>query len=281
LQLGLVAGLALAESPDSTWQGIWGTQKCLGSARKREPITGCLALRFIWLMGLALLSRPAFGQVSAENRSPHLKGQITDIHHPVLNSDAKLVFRVYNYARINPELLDGAERVAEGIFEGVGVPTAWVDCAASPVEVRAYPACQSEMGTADLVLRILPARMAKKLRASEEALGSAQPCPDSEPACELTVFYSRIEELASEGYRPERILGYVIAHEVGHVLVGAGHSEVGIMRREWSPYDLQRISWGMKLDFSSEQSKQLRGAVLRRTKRPVEEVTTQANLIAP
>jgi hypothetical protein len=87
------------------------------------------------------------------------------------------------------------------------------------------------------------------------------------PACELTVFYHRVDELATNGYRADLILGHVIAHEVAHVLIGAGHSEAGIMQGEWSRYDLQRISWGLLLDFTEKQSVQLRSAVLRRAMR--------------
>jgi len=202
------------------------------------------------------------------------------MNDPTRGLDAKLILRVYNYARIDPEILGGAEKVAAAIFEKAGVRTAWVGCSVSEAESQAYPDCQSDMGTADLVLRILPQRMAKKLRVSEEALGFAQPCPENEPACELSVLYSRIEGLMFTGYRPDRILGHVIAHEVAHVLIGAGHSEEGIMLGEWSRPVLQRISWGLELDFSNGQSKQLRRAVLRRTKSPVPEVSTQANLIA-
>jgi hypothetical protein len=249
-------------------------------------LTGSLALGFTLLTGPLLLARPAFGQVSSENPYPHPAAQATAVNrlassnHLAPSFDAKSVIRVYNYARVDPGLLEGAEKVAAVIFENVGVQTAWMDCSVSPGESPAYAACQSPMGTADLVLRILPRRMAKKLPASQDALGSAQLCRESEPACELSVFYSRIDELASKGYRADRILGYVIAHEVAHVLIGAGHSEEGIMRGEWSPYDLQRISWGLALDFTKAQTTQLRYAVLRRTTSPVQQVSRQTSSAA-
>ena len=195
--------------------------------------------------------------------------------------DARLTLRVYNYARIDRQILGGAEKVATEVFERLGVQIAWVDCAVSQTESPAYPACQSEMGMADLVLRILPQRMVDRVHASEDALGFAQPCPESEAACELSVFYSRVDKLAgSNGYRAERILGYVIAHEAAHILMGAGHSDLGIMRGEWSPNCLQRISWGMAVDFTKEQSRELRYVVVRRAAISVEEVSTDARLMA-
>jgi hypothetical protein len=193
------------------------------------------------------------------------------VSHTAASFDAKLTLRVYNYARIDSDSLARSEKVADAIFGNVGMETVWVDCPTSKTQWQAYPACQSHMGTTDLVLKILPKHMAMKVRRRTESLGFAQTCPETEPACELNVFYHRIDELATKGYKEDRILGYVIAHEVAHVLIGPGHSEDGIMRGEWTPPDLQRISWGLPLNFTGDQSKRLRDTVLRRTKRPARE----------
>jgi hypothetical protein len=225
--------------------------------------------------GLAF-SRPALGQ------APPPQAALTpDLNHRTATPEAKLTLRVYNYARLDSASLVSSERVADGILENLGIATAWVDCPLSEKTPRAYLACQSQMGTTDLVLRILPRRMAMKLPRHQESLGFAQTCPETEPACELNVFYHQIDELATKGYRADRILGYVIAHEVAHVLIGPGHSDEGIMRGAWTPADLQRLSWGLSLDFTNDQSRRMRLAVLRRTTLPVQEASTQASLIAP
>lgn len=179
---------------------------------------------------------------------------------------AQLTLLVYNYAHIDRASLSQSEQVATAIFENVGVALSWEDCPLSVTLVRAYPACQSEVGTSDLVLKILPRSMAIKLPPTPgyEPLGFARPCPEGEPACDLTVFYYRIEQLAGAGYRPDRVLGCVIAHEMTHALVGPGHSSEGIMRGTWSDRDLQRMSLGLLLDFTGEQAGKLRSAALRR-----------------
>jgi hypothetical protein len=232
------------------------------------------------MAGSILFFGLTFAQPVLRQTSPPLAALTPNLHHPTATPDARLTLRVYNYARLDAASLAGSERVADAILENLGIATAWVDCPLSEKTFRAYPACQSEMGTTDLVLRILPRRMAIKLRRHEESLGFAQACPDSEPACELNVFYHRIEDLAAKGYRADRILGYVIAHEIAHVLIGAGHSEEGIMRGEWTPTDLQRLSWGLSLDFTTDQSRRMRHAVVRRMAPPVQEASTQTKLIA-
>jgi hypothetical protein len=136
------------------------------------------------------------------------------------------------------------------------------------------------MGTTDFVLKILPRHMAMKLRRRTESLGFGQTCPETEPACELSVFYHQIDELATKGYKEDRILAYVIAHEVAHVLIGPGHSEEGIMRGEWTHSDLQRISSALPVNFTTDQSKRLRDTVVRRTARPVREGPMRAILTA-
>src|SRR5262249_6954529 len=144
----------------------------------------------------------------------------------------RLTLRVYNYAALDSDTLSRSEKVAAGILEDAGIETAWIDCPLSKEqeESPAYSACRSRMGRTDLVLKILPRRMAAKSRHRAESLGCGEACAETEAACELSVFYSRIDELATKGYRADRILGYVIVHEMVHLLLGPGHWSDGIMR---------------------------------------------------
>ena len=196
------------------------------------------------------------------------------------SKEVKLTLRVYDYVPIDPALLARAEKVTDTIFEEAGVEITWMDCTPLRGEFLPHETCPSDMGASDLVLRFFPRRMAMKVAAPKEPLGFAQKCPETEPACELTVFYFRVDELAAEGHRAELILGHVIAHEVAHVLIGPGHSENGIMRREWSRDELRRMSLGLQLGFTSEQSRQLQDAVLRRMKVAMPETSARANSVA-
>ena len=212
-----------------------------------------------------LSGRPSLGQNS--------------LNHTPSTPLAKLTIRVYNYARTDAASLTSSEKVADAILEKTGIEAVWVNCPLSQKEAQAYPSCDSEMGTADLVLRILPRHMAAKLRLADDPLGFAQTCSETEPACELNVLYHQIEELGTHGYRADRIMGHAIAHEIAHVLIGPAHSEEGIMRAEWTSTDFQRISWGLSLDFTGNQSTRLRNAALRRTTLAPKRLL-QANLVA-
>jgi hypothetical protein len=278
LQFDLQPCVVSARIPASAQPGV---QTSTGARIARLTRKCYLALAISLIIDPILSITPAFARTTPGNAFRHRAAPATTVGHPAPTPDAKLTLRVYNYAHVNAVSLASSERVAAEAFENLGVELAWVDCPVPKTHSRAYSACQSDVGPIDLVLRILPRHMAIKLAARGDSLGSAQTCSEREPACELSVFYSRVDDLAVEGYREDRILGYAIAHEVAHVLLGPGHSEVGIMRGEWTRNDLQRISWGLLLDFTSDQSKQLRYAVLRRMKQPVPDNPTRANLVAP
>lgn len=251
--------------------GPWSRTRT-GRPLTNRRLAGAAVLLLISILGVKAFARPVW-----DDRSPRTV-RATLSTHAARSSDARLTLRVYNYARIDRVSLARSEKVASSVFEKPGIAITWVDCALSHRQFLAYPACQSDRGATDLILRILPRRMALKERASGEPLGFAQQCPDTEPACELTVFSFRVDELATHGYREDLVLGHVIAHEIAHVLLGPGHSEEGIMRAEWSRYDLQRISWGLPLGFTRDQSRQLRNAILRRMNLPDPESSTRADL---
>ncbi len=227
----------------------------------------CLTLGLILAAGSIQIARPAVRQRTEGRNLARTTASVGTIVN-LTGRNASLTVRVYDYAGVNPASLAQSEKVAAEIFQNLGIDLTWVDCPLSKAQFLTYPACQSRMGTTDLVLRILPHRMAAKVPTRGEPLGFAQPCSASEPACELTVFYYRVDELATDGYRADRVLGHVVAHEMAHVLIGAGHSQVGIMRGEWSRDDLQRISRGLLLDFTGEESTKLRNAVLLRRSAP-------------
>ena len=56
------------------------------------------------------------------------------------------------------------------------------------------------------------------------------------------LYYNAIEAYARKQHLPiSTVLGYVIAHDVGHVLLGDAHAESGIMRSFWTDDELRRM----------------------------------------
>jgi hypothetical protein len=58
-----------------------------------------------------------------------------------------------------------------------------------------------------------------------------------------------------------RVLGYALAHELGHVLIrSAGHEDSGLMKGVWSKADWQRAAVTI-IPFSPEQTRRIRAAI--------------------
>jgi hypothetical protein len=169
------------------------------------------------------------------------------------NETLDITLRVYNYAHLTPALLSRSEGVASSIFGAAGLTIRWVDCPISAGEMDQYPKCHKVPGPSDFVLRFLPQAMAETSNSSGDVLGSARACPPGGRGCSAYVYPSRLAGLAVGGLWEYQVLGHVIAHEVGHLLLGANsHSATGIMRAFWQPEDFRRMATGYLL-FNPEE----------------------------
>ena len=77
------------------------------------------------------------------------------------------------------------------------------------------------------------------------------------------VFYDRVQPLARKHQmRDSSLLGVVIAHEIGHLLLPYGsHSSNGLMRGEWDTRQLS-LAGARLLRFTAQQAKLIRAHLL-------------------
>ena len=197
---------------------------------------------------------------------------------PPQDGHTQIIVRVHNYAHVDTELVVGAEAVATSILREAKVEARWVYCPLTQEEEERYPRCPADWGTNAFVLNILTPEMVGRIQTHVENLGSAPaPCDEDATSCPISVFYFRVAGQAEQfGIRPERLLGHVLAHEVGHML-GANHSPKGIMRGTWSRDDLKLMGFSI-LEFSIDQARQLRDTLSRRAAR--QEVSQNVRLSA-
>ncbi len=106
-----------------------------------------------------------------------------------------------------------------------------------------------------LAVRIVP----RSMHSASEVFGVAF-LSDEGTGCYSDVFYDRARELHADwNVGLSDILGNVMAHELGHLLLGSNsHSGAGIMRAQWQAEELRRLSRG-SLWFTSEQASHMRG----------------------
>ena len=182
-----------------------------------------------------------------------------------ISPEASITVRVYDYADVAASTLASAKRAATWIFRRAGISLAWQDCALTAEELIENPACEAAKGPTVVSLRILPRAMAERLRNGATAFGiTYYPEGDGFPAT-TNVFHERVTLLAVLGVSSEAVtLGHVIAHELGHALLGSGsHSRGGIMHVPWQAKDL-RAAVLSQLSFSAREAMRMQKQVRAR-----------------
>jgi hypothetical protein len=162
--------------------------------------------------------------------------------------ETTIVVQVNDYEEVPPADLTEAESVATHIYEAIGVRVIWVHAEvpfADPRGVRVH---------VRLLSREMANRMIAKEKIKDDVLGEAIASTYG-----AYVFVDRIAPVVFQFAQPyTRVLGLVIAHEIGHILLpGQRHSESGIMSANVN-------LWSRKLVyFTLEQGTAIR-SLLRR-----------------
>jgi hypothetical protein len=189
---------------------------------------------------------------------------------PAVAQAQPLGIHLYDLANISPHTLDEAAREAARVLATAGVEVVWQQLPADSPEAHASDQTASAAvwrqprDTRDyLVVRIVRGFPA---RALPGALGFS--LPDAKAGAHATVFYDRIEALGqSSEIGVSVLLGYAMAHELGHVLLGTTeHSPDGIMKARWGKPDYQRAAMGF-LGFTPQQRATIRERLLKRLAR--------------
>ena len=186
-------------------------------------------------------------------------------------SARRLTLRTYNYAGILPEVLARAERRADRLFEQVGLETRWLHCPTSPGQIAENPACRAPIGSADFILNLLPLSMSKKYGLKRSVFGFARPTAYGSGGDWVSLFVSRVTDLARHGSISGSheevealILGHMLAHEVGHLLLGPrSHSPRGVMSFPWNKRTLTLMERNL-LRFSRDEENRIQLELARR-----------------
>ncbi len=179
--------------------------------------------------------------------------------------DVTVTVWVANYAKVPRRELSRAERIAGSIFHDAQIETTWLDL---PLEGTHLLDPKYNVRPGEFFLRILGETAYRLLR--HEAVGSAFPCAEPKIGCGAYISYPAVEALAypsvetlaAREVSKSEILGVATAHEIGHLLLGGGHSSTGIMKSQWNERDL-RGATRHELIFSPVQAKQLHAAAQR------------------
>ena len=155
--------------------------------------------------------------------------------------DPKLTVVIYDHAHLNAETLRAAESTTSAIFGGAGVQVVWREGFAYAAERRNVLNPPPED----------PATLIVKLQPESEAAryGVHSVCGGLGFESGAIIFVRRFDAIW---------LGYIMAHELGHILLGPNaHSIVGIMRGTLRNEDWEKAAQGT-LGFTRRQNQQIR-----------------------
>ena len=144
-----------------------------------------------------------------------------------------------NEARVPDEVLEESRNEVARIFARAGFEVLWVD--------------EAPRITVKIVAHVLG-----YARAASPVMGVAQRTADGRTA---QVFFRRVEEFARI-HRADlsTMLGHVMAHEVGHLLMPTiAHSPTGLMRGVWDDAQVRDAAGGA-LTFTDGQAEKIRAA---------------------
>jgi hypothetical protein len=143
--------------------------------------------------------------------------------------------QVSDYAKVSPKELASAEGQATAAYRASGLDMVWSSSAWGP-------ATNTVPQLIDVHVVIVPRDMAEK-KCRDEGLGDSVMGTAISSATEALgriayIFYDRIERFAVSQQTPiAHGLAHIMAHEVGHLLIGENsHSDKGLMQPNWNPH---------------------------------------------
>ena len=175
------------------------------------------------------------------------------------SASVNLSISVFNEAKVADSVLFRGEARAEQILAQAGIHVTWLTCG-SPLaggeetENRSANPCLAMAFPEHLSVRV----MTRPLAATEDTFGQSF-LDEAGQGCYADIYHGNFALLGSGASLSDaEILGHVIAHEVGHLLLGPNsHSAVGVMRARWDREELEQASRG-SLRFTPTQAAMMR-----------------------
>jgi hypothetical protein len=165
--------------------------------------------------------------------------------------------RIHDYAHIQDAELARAQEVVSGMYGAIGVRTDWLEPLQQIGGVFDGSGAR-DCKPSDLMIIILTSAMANRgvIPGSIIGFAAAEPGVGGRIAY---VIYDRVRDIArGTGVDDMRMMGIVMAHEIGHLLLThQAHSDDGLMRGRWQESEF-RSPRPSDLHFSELQAGEIR-----------------------
>jgi hypothetical protein len=166
----------------------------------------------------------------------------------------------------------GAEHQADRILNQAGVRAVWFDCSVKAGKLDKKSICRNGLANQNIVLRLLSRYIST--RVPDFAFGFAVYPGLASVYYKDAALMAERQQLGSD-FPP--LLGCLIAHEIGHLLLNSyGHSPTGVMQAEWGAMQLRQSFTGL-MTFTPEQSRRIRAQVQTRMSLPLDGRTPETS----
>jgi hypothetical protein len=169
--------------------------------------------------------------------------------------EAQIKVNLYNDSAVSDEVMDSAQKEASRILRDAGVMLSW--CRRTiPGEPCASP------GTATLQVRLCPRAAEANYAVPANSMGFSLTSPAPEFGFFAGILVQRMAAFTrGDQHRYELMLGHVIAHELGHLLLErSAHSRNGLMKDQWDRPQWDLMETG-RLLFSRDEARLIQARV--------------------
>lgn len=156
---------------------------------------------------------------------------------PAQSSDVlSLPIRIHDYARLPAGSIESAQKRVRDLYAPIGVHPVWAETMRPPDRLR-----QLRRDPREWSIIILTATMSRRLRVEAETAGLAVVAVNGGKVA--YVLFDRVAHVAAASATdPADVLGAIMAHELGHLLLPSGaHSVTGLMRPLWRALDFRAL----------------------------------------
>jgi hypothetical protein len=182
-------------------------------------------------------------------------------------SKPAITLRVLNEGAVEARFLVLAKNEAVRIFARSGIDLVWLDCESGNVEWGSLSPCQRALAPAEFWMRVVARRLLHNPAPTAGDILGFTEFEDSRMTDTAVVRYAAAVD-ADRMWRGGvgEILGAIMAHEVGHLLLGASaHSPYGVMCAYWGRVQFELIGQN-QLCFNTAQTRKLREQIENRVR---------------
>jgi hypothetical protein len=170
-----------------------------------------------------------------------------------------VAIRIHDYASIDTDRLALAQQLVSRTFARIGVDARWLE----PIRPLESSGAAEPTSLSELTIIVLTQEMAVRGQIPEGVVGYT-PASGGQVGRIAFVIDERTRDLAEESATDHsRVLGLVMAHEIGHLLMPRGfHASAGLMRAEWGAADFRDLYVG-RLEFLPSDAQSIHATLKR------------------